>query len=214
MMSKKEKETRLSVFREYAEAITIALMLALIIKAFIFPSFKVPTGSMIPTILRGDQFLVNKFGFGTRVPFSDVKIFTIREPRRGDVIVFEYPKNRRVHYVKRVIGLPGDTVEIRDKRVYINGDEYVVESEIHSDPDIIPGQRDNFGPIIVPPDSYFMMGDNRDNSQDSRFWGFVHTRELTGTAQLIYWSWDIQAGGYLARFANISWDRIGTIINR
>jgi signal peptidase I len=189
-------------------------MLALIIKAFIFPSFKVPTGSMIPTILRGDQFLVNKFVFGTRIPFSDVKVLAIREPKRGDVVVFEYPKNRRVHYVKRVVGLPGDTVEIRDKRVYVNGEEYVVKNEIHSDPDTLPGQRDNFGPIVVPPDSYFMMGDNRDNSQDSRFWGFVHTRELTGTAQLIYWSWDIQAGGYFARFVNIRWDRIGTIINR
>ena len=213
-MAQKEQETRLSVFREYAEAITIALMLALIIKAFNFPSFKVPTGSMIPTILRGDQFLVNKFVFGTRIPFSDVKVLAVREPRRGDVVVFEYPENRRVHYVKRVIGLPGDTVEVRDKRVYINGEEYVVENEIHSDSDIVPGLRDNFGPIVVPSNSYFMMGDNRDNSQDSRFWGFVHARELTGTAQLIYWSWDIQAGGgYFARFANIRWDRIGTIIN-
>jgi len=212
-MAHKKKETRLSVFREYAEAITIALMLALIIKAFIFPSFMVPTGSMIPTILEGDQFFVNKFVFGTRVPFSDVKVFVIREPKRGDVVVFEYPQDRRIPYIKRVIGLPGDTVEIRDKRVYINGEEYVVESEIHSDPHSIP-ERDNFGPIVVPPDSYFMMGDNRDTSLDSRYWGFVHTHELTGTAQLIYWSWDIKAGGYFARFATIRWDRIGTVINR
>jgi signal peptidase I len=213
MITHKKKETRPSVFREYAEAVTIALMLALLIKAFIFPSFMVPTGSMIPTILEGDQFFVNKFVFGTRVPFSDVKVLAVREPRRGDVVVFEYPNDRRIPYIKRVIGLPGDTVEIRDKRVYINGEEYVVKSEIHTDPYIVP-ERDNFGPITVPPDSYFMMGDNRDTSLDSRFWGFVHTRELTGTAQLIYWSWDIEAGGYLARFATIRWDRIGTIINR
>jgi len=212
-MAHKEKETRLSVFREYSEAITIALMLALVIKTFIFPSFMVPTGSMIPTILRGDQFFVNTFVFGTRIPFSDVKVLAVREPRRGDVVVFEYPENRKIPYVKRVIGLPGDTVEIRDKRVYVNGEEYFVKSEIHSDPDIIP-ERDNLGPIVIPPDSYFMMGDNRDTSLDSRFWGCVHTWELTGTAELIYWSWDIQAGGYFSRFANIRWDRIGTIINR
>lgn len=213
MMAHREKETGLSVFREYAEAVTIALMLALVIKTFIFPSFMVPTGSMIPTILQGDQFFVNTFVFGTRVPFSDVKVLAVREPRRGDVVVFEYPKDRRTPYVKRVIGLPGDMVEMRDKRVYVNGEEYVVESEIHSDPKIVP-ERDSFGPIVVPPDSYFMMGDNRDTSLDSRFWGFVHTWELTGTAELIYWSWDIEAGSYLARFANIRWDRIGTIINR
>jgi signal peptidase I len=204
-----------STSREYIEAIVFALILALIIKTFFIQAFKIPSGSMIPTLLRGDQILVTKFIYGTRVPFSDVKVLKVRQPRRGDIIVFEYPEDRGTHYIKRLIGLPGDTIEIKDKVVYVNGEKFVVASARFEDPDILPSAitvRDNFGPIVIPPHSYFMMGDNRDNSRDSRFWGFVDEAELVGNALMIYWSWDVTAGGIFERAKNIRWSRLGTIL--
>jgi signal peptidase I len=212
---KAKRKINRSVFREYVEAIIFALVLALIIKAFVIQAFKIPSGSMIPTLLRGDQILVNKFIYGTRVPFSDVKLFPVREPKRGDIVVFEYPNDRRVHYIKRLIGLPGDKIEIRDKILYVNGERFEVESAQFEDSSIYPsiaGPRDNFGAITVPPDSYFMMGDNRDNSRDSRYWGYVKRSELVGNAVIIYWSWDISAGGIIDRIKNVRWSRLGDIL--
>ncbi|MBN1572481.1 MAG: signal peptidase I [Deltaproteobacteria bacterium] len=213
--NKVQRNLNRSTFREYAEAIIFALVLALVIKAFIIQAFKIPSGSMIPTLLRGDQILVNKFIYGTRVPFSDVKLFPIREPERGDIIVFEYPNDRRVHYIKRLIGLPGDEIEIRDKLLYVNGEKYVVEAAHFDDLAVFPGiagPRDNFGAVTVPADSYFMMGDNRDNSRDSRYWGYVKKSELVGNAVIIYWSWDITSGGIVERIKNIRWSRLGDIL--
>jgi signal peptidase I len=204
-----------SVFREYVEAIVFALILALIIKAFVIQAFKIPSGSMVPTLLKGDQILVNKFIYGIRVPFSDVKLFPIRAPKRGDIVVFEYPNNRRVHYIKRLVGLPGDEIELKDKKLYINGERFEIESIQFEDTMIMPsvaGPRDNFDSITVPPNSFFMMGDNRDNSRDSRYWGFVDKSELVGNAVIIYWSWDIGAGGILQRIKNVRWDRLGSIL--
>ncbi|MBN1572482.1 MAG: signal peptidase I [Deltaproteobacteria bacterium] len=204
-----------SALRDYIEAIVFALVIALVIKAFIVQTFKVDSGSMIPTLVAGDQILVNKFTYGTRIPFSDVKLFPAREPKRGEIVVFEYPNNRRVHYIKRLIGLPRDVIEIRDKLLYVNGERYEVESAHYDYPTIIPGiavHRDNLDAVTVPADSYFVMGDNRDNSSDSRSWGYVKGSELVGNAVIIYWSWDISSGGFFGRIKNIRWSRLGDVL--
>ncbi len=202
MTKDKERTVRRSAAREYIEAIVFALILALIIKTFFIQAFKIPSGSMIPTLLKGDQILVNKFIYGTRIPLSDVKVLEVREPRRGDIVVFEYPEDRSIHYIKRLIGLPGDMIEVVNKVVFVNGKKLDVPQARYEDPEILPSAvsvRDNFGPEIVPPNCYFMMGDNRDNSRDSRFWGFVDYSELVGNAVIIYWSWDIESGNLFER---------------
>jgi signal peptidase I len=204
-----------SILREYVEAIVFALLLALIIRAFVIQAFKVDSGSMNPTLIEGDRMLVNKLIYGTRVPFSDVKLFPIREPKRGDIVVFEYPNDRRVHYIKRLIGLPGDKLKIEDKILYINGERFEVENAQFKDAMIMPsvaGPRDNFDSITVPPNSFFMMGDNRDNSSDSRYWGYVDKSEIVGNAFMIYWSWDISAGGIFQRIKNVRWGRLGSLL--
>ena len=215
-MKKQETERqRKNLTREYIEAIVFALILALIIKAFIIQAFKIPSGSMIPTLLKGDQILVNKFIYGVRVPFSDVKLFGIREPETGDIVVFEYPLDRRVHYIKRLIGVGGDEIKIVNKVLYVNGEKLEFESAKFIDPETMPsymGPRDNYGPITVPPNSYFMMGDNRDNSKDSRYWDFVDESEIVGNAIIIYWSWDITSGGIIERIKNIRFKRLGMIL--
>ena len=222
-MNKEKSEIRKSYIREFIESVVIALMMALVVMALIVQSFEIPSGSMIPTLLLGDRILVNKFVFGTRVPFTAVKLFPLREPARGEIVVFLPPQNfvspvgRDVHLIKRVIGLPGDTVEIVEKRLYVNGSEFSVPNAHWDDPGIMErwsSARDNFGPIVVPPGSYFMMGDNRDNSYDSRFWGFVLEAELTGKPIMIYWSWDITAPSVLERVRAIRWERIGDIFHR
>ena len=182
-----------SIIREYAESIAIAVLLALVIRTYLVQAFKIPSGSMEDTLAIGDHLLVNKFIFGTKLPFSNKRILTVRDPRRGDVIVFEYPEDPSKDFIKRVIGTPGDVVEEKDKKVYVNGKLYVNPHEVHKEKDIIPKEmnpRDTFGPVTVPPNSYFMMGDNRDRSYDSRFWGFVTRDKIKGLAFIKYWSWD------------------------
>lgn len=182
-----------SQVREWVESIAIALILALFIRTFVVQAFKIPSGSMEPTLLVGDHLLVNKFLYGTKIPFTDIKVLPIREPERGDVIVFIYPVDPSKDFIKRVIGLPGDEVEIINKKVYVNG-KNIEDPHAHFAEDLIlPGgsePRDNFGPVTVPSDSLFVMGDNRDRSYDSRFWGFVKKSEIKGKAFIIYWSWD------------------------
>ncbi|MDX1763971.1 MAG: signal peptidase I [bacterium] len=178
-------------WRENFEAIVIAVILALFIRTFVVQAFKIPSGSMLETLQIGDHILVNKFIYGTHIPFTDVSIFPLREPERGDIIVFKYPVDESRDFIKRVVGVPGDIIEIRDKMVYVNGEEQKDEAYvIHRDDTIIPGQRDNLGPVTIPEDSYFVMGDNRDGSYDSRFWGYVKQEEILGKALIIYWSWD------------------------
>lgn len=182
-----------NIYREYAESIAIAILLALVIRTYLVQAFKIPSGSMEDTLAIGDHLLVNKFIYGTKLPFSDNRVLKIRDPRRGDVIVFEYPEDPSKDFIKRVIGTPGDVVEEKDKMVYVNGKLYVNPHEVHKEKDIIPKEvnpRDNFGPITVPPSSYFVMGDNRDRSYDSRFWGFVPMDKIKGLAFIKYWSWD------------------------
>ena len=182
-----------SLIREYAESIAIAVLLALVIRTYLVQAFKIPSGSMEDTLAIGDHLLVSKFMYGTKIPFADTRILTIRDPRQGDVIVFEYPEDPSKDFIKRVVGVPGDVVEGKDKKVYVNGTHYQNPHEVHKEKDIIPKEmnpRDTFGPVTVPPDSYFVMGDNRDRSYDSRFWKFVRRDQIKGLAFIKYWSWD------------------------
>lgn len=187
-----------SNIRETIEAVVVAFLIALVIRTFVIQAFKIPSGSMIPTLLVGDHILVNKFLLGTPVdiPFTNITLFKmpgLRKPQRGDIIVFKYPEDPKRDFIKRVVGVGGDVVMSKDKAVYVNGRKLVEPYTQHVDEDIKPGQfdrRDNFGPVVVPQGSVFVMGDNRDQSYDSRFWGFVDGSEIKGNAVIIYWSWD------------------------
>ncbi len=182
-----------SLVREYAESIIIAVVLALFIRTFVVQAFKIPSGSMEDTLQIGDHLLVNKFIFGTHIPFTDKRFFALRNPHRGDVIVFEYPEDPSKDFIKRIVGVPGDVVQGINKNVYVNGKLYKNPHEVHKETDLVPkdqNPRDTFGPIKVPADSYFVMGDNRDRSYDSRFWGFVKKDKIKGLAFIKYWSWD------------------------
>ena len=185
-----------SVIRQYTEAFLIAILLALVIRTFVVQAFKIPSGSMLPTLQIGDHLLVNKF------------LYWFTDPQRGDVIVFKFPQDEGRDFIKRVIALPGDKVEVRGKRVYVN-DKPVQESyAVHLDPSMQENPhspRDNFAPVQAPPGQLFMMGDNRDYSMDSRFWGFLDIKKIKGKAIIIYWSWDRE------RFRP-RWERIGKVI--
>jgi signal peptidase I len=186
-------KSKKKLFWEYLEAIVTALILALIIRAYIVQAFKIPSGSMIPTLLVGDHILVNKFIYGTKIPFTDKRILIFRKPEKGDIIVFKYPEDPRKDFIKRVIATGGDTVEERNKVVYVDGVRLSEPYAHHYDNGLRPGgndPRDNFGPITVPRNKIFVMGDNRDQSYDSRYWGFVDLKEVLGEAFIIYWSWD------------------------
>lgn len=184
-----------SLIREYIEAILIALLLALFIRAYIIQAFKIPSGSMIPTLLIGDHILVNKFIYGTKIPFSDKLFLVFNRPEKGDIIVFKYPEDPKKDFIKRVIATEGDSIDSKDKVIYVSGKKVIEPYVYHSDRNIRPegnDVRDNFGPLIVPPGKIFVMGDNRDQSYDSRYWGFVDIKEVKGEALIIYWSWDSQ----------------------
>jgi signal peptidase I len=198
-----------STLREYIEAILIALLLALFIRTFVVQAFKIPSGSMKNTLLIGDHILVNKFIYGIKNPFNDNTWIPITEPKRRDIIVFEYPLNPEQDYIKRVIGVAGDTIEIKDKKVYVNGVPQDEKYTIFLDHRILPPNvqpRDNLGPFTVPEHSLFVMGDNRDNSYDSRFWKFVDLKEVKGKAFILYWSWDKED-------FSVRWNRIGHLIH-
>jgi signal peptidase I len=215
-----------SIIREYAEALVIAIILALTIRVFVVQAFKIPSGSMIPTLLIGDHILVSKLAYGFQLPkdcefqvsfppvicYSSTIVMSFDPPQRGDIIVFRYPEDENKDFIKRVIGLPGDTIHIQDKLVIINGQPLIDEDFTQRiDPGIIDGRinpRDNLGPLTIPPDSYFVMGDNRDQSLDSRFWGFVRMDKIKGRAFLVYWSWNGQ-GTWTDL---IRWERIGKLI--
>jgi len=193
-----------SLFREYAEALLVALVLALIIRSFIVQAFKIPSGSMLETLQIGDHLLVNKFLYGVKWPFSDSYAFQGVDPERGDIVVFKYPNNRDIDYIKRIVGVPGDVIEIRNKQLIRNG-QLVAERHIrHSQPTLMLPVRDNYGPVTVPQGQYFVMGDNRDDSQDSRFWGFVGRADMHGKAWRIYWSSE--------GISNVRWKRFGRLV--
>jgi len=189
----KEKKAGKNIYLEYAEAIVTALLLALVIRAFVVQAFKIPTGSMKPTLLVGDHILVNKFIYGVRIPFTDRKVLAIKTPSRQDIVVFKYPEDPERDFIKRIVAVGGDVIEGRNKVIYVNGEPLDDPYAVHTDSEVKPRghePRDNFGPITVPPGKYFMMGDNRDQSYDSRYWGFVDFQSLVGKAMIIYWSWD------------------------
>jgi len=209
-------QKRKSVFREYAEAIIVAILLALFIRTFVIQAFKIPSGSMLPTLLIGDHLLVNKFIYGIKVPFTGKQLVPIKDPKTGDIIVFRYPKDRSVDYIKRVVGEPGDTIQLKNKKLYKNGARIDDPHAHFTNTAMLPAAvspKDNFGPITVPDGKYFVMGDNRDNSSDSRFWGYVDEADVLGKALIIYWSWDIDLPLLsLDRFTSIRWDRLVDII--
>ena len=197
---------RKSVVREYFESIVIAVILALFVRTFVVQAFKIPTGSMENNLLIGDHLLVNKFVFGPSSSGIERALLPERPIRRGDVIVFKYPEDRERDFIKRVIGLPGETLEVKDKRVYING-KRIDEPYVHY---LEPPQgaasfseitsydlRERYGPVTIPADRYFVMGDNRDNSQDSRYWGMLPRDDVKGRAVMIYWSYESETEDYM-----------------
>jgi len=195
--------------REYAEAIIIALILALFIRTFVVQAFKIPSGSMEPTLEIGDHILVNKFIYGIQIPFTSIRLFPLENPQRGDVVVFIYPLDRSKDFIKRVVAVEGDSVKIINKKLYINGSEVVDSHAVFKEDGVFPAEiqkRDNFGPITVPKGNIFVLGDNRDRSLDSRFWGFVPLEDLRGKAFIIYWSWNSQE-------TTVRWSRIGHLIH-
>ncbi|MFH1117123.1 MAG: signal peptidase I [Pseudomonadota bacterium] len=212
MKQKKKAESEQSksqrrVFQEYSEAFVVAVILAILIRALLIQAFKIPSGSMIPTLLVGDHILVNKLFYGIRIPFTKARWPRLTEPERGDVIVFVYPEDRTKDFIKRVVAVGGDTVEIRNKIVYINGQPTVSAHARFSSNVILPGDitpRDNLNPIKVPEGRLFVMGDNRDQSHDSRWWKFVPVEDVKGEAFLIYYSAE--------HFPGIKWGRIFNII--
>jgi len=203
-----KKIKKKSVLRENIEAIIVAIILALFIRTFIVQAFKIPSGSMKETLQIGDHILVNKFIYGVKIPFLRTTIIEVKNPKRNDIVVFKFPEDPGKDFIKRVIGVAGDVVEHRDKKVYVNNEPVDDIFGMYTDPHIFPGSfqpRDNFGPVTVPPGSLFVMGDNRDHSYDSRWWGYVNLKAVQGKAFMIYWSWDKDNFG-------VRWDRIGKML--
>jgi signal peptidase I len=205
----KTKEKKKSKVKEYVESIIIAILIALFIRTFIICAYKIPSRSMVQTLLVGDHILVSKFIYGVKIPLLRRTIIPVREPKRGEIVVFIFPNDRSKDFIKRVIGVGGDKIEIVNKKIFINGKEYKDSFGIYSDNIIYPATmqpRDNFGPITVPNDSIFVMGDNRDESLDSRFWGFVNLKDVEGKAFIIYWSWNHDEH-------NLRWQRLGNLLH-
>ena len=188
-MSSKTRSTA----REYLEAALWAIVLTLGLRAFVIQAFRIPSESMYDTLLKGDFLFVNKFEYGPKIPFTHLRLPGLHQPKRGDVIVFQFPQNPSQDFIKRCIATGGQTVQVVDKKVYVDGVELREPYVKHTDPEIRPAGydfRDNYGPFTVPPHTLFMMGDNRDNSNDSRYWGPVDMDLVKGRAMFLYWSWD------------------------
>lgn len=197
-----------SKLQEYIEAIILAILIAFFIRTFVIQAYKIPSGSMKPTLQIGDHILVTKFNYGVKLPLIRSTVIPVGAPRRGDIVVFIYPEDPSKDFIKRLIGLPGDTIEVRDKKILVNGLPWKDAHGVNVDSLIIPGSvqpRDNFGPVKVPEGSLFVMGDNRDESYDSRFWGFVPMKDVLGKALIIYWSWNREEYG-------VRWSRMGTLL--
>jgi signal peptidase I len=209
-----------SAFREYFEAILVAVILALFVRTFVFQAFKIPTGSMENNLLIGDHLLVNKFVYGPSASRLERAILPMGAIKRGDVLVFKYPVDPSRDFIKRVIGLPGETLEVRDKKVYINGQALTEPYAHYIEDPTSPEEfrevtaidvREHYGPVVVPPDQYFMMGDNRDNSADSRIWGFLRRDYIKGKALIIYWSYEAERDDYQDPGAFASVKRLASV---
>ncbi len=197
-----------SKIKEYVEAIIIAILIALFIRTFVVQAFKIPSGSMKPTLQIGDHLLVNKFIYGIKIPYMRKTLIPISEPERGDIVVFIYPLDRTKDFIKRVIGVGGDVIEIKNKKIFLNGSPYNDKYGVYTDNLILPSSiqpRDNFGPVKVPKGNIFVMGDNRDHSYDGRFWGFVKLKDVMGKAFIIYWSWN-------GNDHSVRWNRLANIL--
>ncbi len=206
MTEKRQK----SSLRENIEAVIIAIIIAMFIRTFIVQAFKIPSGSMLETLQIGDHILVNKFIYGVKIPFTDGKVLVpVKIPEKGDIVVFEYPVDPSKDFIKRVVATEGDTVEIINKKLYVNGKLVTGEAYAEYKSSVIlsaiQGTRDNLPKIRIPANKLFVMGDNRDNSHDSRFWGFVDLKAVKGKAFIIYWSWNKSKFG-------VRWSRIGDIL--
>lgn len=227
------KSWKKSTLRDYYETLLITMIILNFARVFVFQTFKIPTGSMIDNLLIGDHLVVNKFVYGNAGEGPLAELFPFREIQRGDIVVFRFPLDPNMDYVKRVVGLPGDVVSIRDKQVYINGAPLDEPYKIHRDPstyESLPNideqyrRRDQMGPYTVPPGQYFVMGDNRDLSWDSRYWGSVPREYIKGRPFIVYWSYrsddEGQSGGLMSYvrlirdfIPNTRWDRMGFIVD-
>jgi len=208
-----------SVVREYFESIVIAVILALFVRTWVVQAFKIPTGSMENNLLIGDHLLVNKFVFGPTPLAIGRALLPVRNPHRGDIVVFKYPDEPERDFIKRVIGLPGETIELRNKKIYINGKpldkpyvHFLTPPPSEFQEVTSSDLRENYPARTVPPDSYFVMGDNRDNSQDSRYWGFLPRANIKGKALLIYWSYESGREDYLDEGLGASVKRLGSVV--
>jgi signal peptidase I len=235
--TERRKSTLARWFDSWMRSLGMALVLFLIIKTFFFEAFQIASGSMTRTLLTGDFLFVNKVLYGAPIPGTKARLPGLRQPRRGDVIVFAFPRDRNQDYVKRVIGTPGDTVQMRGGRVMVNGatleEPYV--QRIDPDNDVVNTEfewqrpyyvtlspddrrsyhpsRDTWGPLLVPPHKYFVLGDNRDDSSDSRYWGFVDASAVKGRTLLVYFSYDRDAHDALPWLTDIRWSRLGSLIH-
>ena len=195
---------------EYVDVGLSALVIALVIRSFVIEPFKIPSSSMEDTLLIGDHLFVNRFIYGLKLPYMTSRPLALRHPRRGDIIVFVPPHQRDKDFIKRVIAVPGDTIEIRKQVVIVNGTRLVEPFVVHKDSGshfIASPARDNMRPVKVPPGKYFMMGDNRDRSEDSRYWGFADLADIKGRAMIIYFSADPNAALYDV-IHKIRWGRL------
>lgn len=186
---KKKKRSKKDTANEWIKSILIALLLALLTRATVVQAFRIPTGSMEETLLEGDFLLANRFLYGSKIPFTGVRLPAIRDPKRGDIIIFEHPTEKK-DFIKRCVALPGDKVEIRNDVLYVNGG--VVE-EPYKKLTAFGGSLANYGPVMVPDGHLFMLGDNRHNSYDSRSWGPLDDEYIKGKAMVIYFSWNGEA---------------------
>jgi signal peptidase I len=213
-------EFQKSTAREYFESILVAVILALFVRTFVFQAFKIPTGSMKPNLLVGDHLLVNKFIFAPTAAPVERALLPIRDIERGDVIVFKFPEEPDRDFIKRVIGLPGETLELKNQTVFINGMPLVEPYAHYLFPPAVEGEegsldlRRKYGPVTVPDGHFFMMGDNRDDSQDGRYWGFLPKTYVKGRALFIYWSFDTPEDGsasgsfFTGLFSGTRWSRL------
>ncbi|PKN88703.1 MAG: signal peptidase I [Deltaproteobacteria bacterium HGW-Deltaproteobacteria-1] len=212
LTKEKPAEESKAKVQEFIEAIIIAILIAVVIRTLVIQAYKIPSRSMVPTLLIGDHLLVNKFIYGIKIPVIRTTLLPVSNPKRGDIIVFIYPNDRSKDYIKRVIGVAGDKIEIKNKNIFINDKLYKDGFGIYSDSVVYPAMmqpRDNYGPVVVPKNSLFVMGDNRDESADSRFWGFVDLKDVEGKALLIYWSWNSEEENLLKK---VRWERIGNLL--
>ncbi|MGH7501864.1 MAG: signal peptidase I [Longimicrobiales bacterium] len=219
--------------RDWVRSLVLAVALFLFVRAFFIEAFRIPTGSMQETLLAGDFVLVNKAVYGARIPFTPLRLPAFQRPERGDVVVFAPPHDVHRNYVKRLVGSPGDTIAMHDKVLFVNGHAIDEPYARHSDPhDIVPpggfwqcrfavswtpdsdchASRDNWGPLVVPADAFLVLGDNRDDSEDSRYWGFVPRDAIRGRPIFVYYSFEPDADRSIPWLSSVRWNRIGRAV--